>query len=59
VIDADGRIVASIGPLVASTASLRMPPPHPPTPFSRFGHGTSAVFGALLLLAAAATRRRA
>ncbi len=59
VIDADGRIIGSIGPLVAATLSLRMPPPHPPTPFSRYGHWTSAAFGALILAAAAATRRRA
>lgn len=59
VIDAHGRIVASIGPHLASTLSLRMPPPLPPTLFARFAHWTSFAFGAVLLAAALALRRRA
>ncbi len=59
IVDAHGRIVARIGQHVAATLSLRMPPPLPPTLFGRYGHGTSAAFGALLLAAAVALRRRA
>ncbi len=58
VIDAHGRIVASIGPGVAETRSLRLPPPLLPTPFARYAHGTTFVFGAALLLAAVVLRRR-
>ena len=51
IIDAHGRIVASVGPQhAAATLSLRMPPPLPPTLFSRYAHWTSLAFGALLLV---------
>jgi hypothetical protein len=35
-----------------AVVSARLPAPLPPTLFARFDHATSAVFGALLLLAA-------
>ncbi|UAJ11608.1 apolipoprotein N-acyltransferase [Glacieibacterium megasporae] len=56
-IDAYGRIVASIGPHQAATLSLRVPPPLPPTLFGRFAHWTSLVFG-LALVAGAMTAGR-
>jgi len=58
IIDAYGRVVASIGPHIMSTLSLRMPPPLPPTLFARFAHWTSFTFGLSLLAAAVALRRR-
>ncbi len=58
VIDAHGRVVASIGPHVMSTLSLRLPPPLPPTLFARFAHWTSFALGLTLLAAAVALRRR-
>ena len=58
IIDAHGRVVASIGPHIMSTLSLRLPPPLPPTLFARFAHWTSLAFGAVLLAAAVALRRR-
>ena len=57
-IDASGRVVASIGQHRAATLSLRMPPPHPATLFARYAHATSLVFGLTLLVAALALRRR-
>ena len=57
-IDARGRIVASIGPHRAATLSLRVPPPLPPTLFARFAHWTSFAFGLALLAGAIALRRR-
>ena len=58
VIDANGRVVASLPQHVADTLTLRMPPPLPPTLFARFAHWSSFAFGALLLAAAIALRRR-
>lgn len=58
VIDAHGRIVAALAPHVASSLSLRMPPPLPPPLFARFAHWTSFAFGAVLLAAALALRQR-
>ncbi len=58
VIDAHGRIVTRIGPGVAETKSIRMPPPLPPTLFARFAHWTSFAFGAALLAGAFVLRRR-
>ncbi len=58
VIDARGRVVASLGLHRVGDVSLRMPPPLPPTPFARFAHATSAALGGLLLVAAVALRRR-
>lgn len=57
-IDADGRIVARIGPHIASSLSLRVPPPHPPTLFSRYAHWTSVAFGLALIAGAFVLRRR-
>ena len=56
-VDAYGRIVASIGPHQAATLSLRVPPPLPPTLFAHFAHWTSFVFG-LALAAGALTMGR-
>ncbi len=58
VIDGHGRIVARLGPHVAAALTQTMPPPLPPTLFARFAHGTSAVFGVVLVAAAAALGRR-
>lgn len=58
VIDAHGRVVASIAQHRADTLTLRMPPPLPPTLFSRYAHWTSFAFGAVLLVGALALRRR-
>jgi apolipoprotein N-acyltransferase len=58
IIDAHGRVVASIGPHLMSTLSQRLPPPLPPTLFARFAHWTSFAFGLTLLAAAVALRRR-
>lgn len=58
IIDAHGRVIASIGPHIMSTLSLRLPPPLPPTLFARFAHWTSFTFGLSLLAAAVALRRR-
>ena len=58
IVDAHGRVVASIAQHVMATLSLRLPPPLPPTLFARFAHGTSAVFGGLLLIVAVVVRRR-
>ena len=58
VIDAHGRVVASVPQRVARALTLRMPPPLPPTLFARFAHWTSFAFGAMLLAAAMALRRR-
>ena len=57
-IDANGRVVASIGPHKAATLSLRVPPPHPPTLFARFAHWASFAFALALLAGALCLRRR-
>ena len=57
-IDARGRVVRELGPHVMGVISAALPPPLPPTLFSRFGHWTSLVFGLLILAVALWTSRR-
>ncbi len=56
VIDARGRIVRELGQGVAGIVTTPLPPPLPPTWFSRWAHWTTLVFGAALLAGAAAAR---
>ncbi|GAA0734457.1 apolipoprotein N-acyltransferase [Sphingomonas japonica] len=58
VIDADGRIVASIPHETSGAVEARIPRPLPPTPFSRIGNWAAAIVAALLLAGAVAIRRR-
>jgi len=50
VIDARGNINASSRLGEAAIVTATLPPPLPPTPFARYGHGTSAALGALFLI---------
>ena len=52
VIDAHGRVVASLALHRVGTMSLRVPAALPPTLFARHAHWTSFAFGLLLLAAA-------
>ncbi|MDK2762124.1 MAG: apolipoprotein N-acyltransferase [Sphingopyxis sp.] len=58
VIDADGRVVASLPRLTAGRIDTMLPPAHPPTLFSRHGNVLPVGFALLLLAAAIAFRRR-
>ena len=59
VIDADGRLLDSLPPHAMGVIDTRLPPPHPPTPFARFGNLLPFLFAALLVVAAIARRLRA
>ena len=59
VIDADGRLLASIGMGRAAYLDARLPPPHPPTLFARFGNALPMLFALLLAAAAIAVARKA
>lgn len=59
VIDADGRLLAHLPWREAGSIDARLPPPHPATPFARFGNLLPFLFAALLALLAIAVRRRA
>lgn len=59
IIDAHGRVVASVAQGVADTASAPLPPPRQPTLFAQWGHLTSLVWGLLLLAAGLLLDRRA
>ncbi len=58
VIDADGRVVASIPMHQAGRIDTHLPPPHAPTLFARFGNILPVGFALLLLALAIAFRRR-
>lgn len=58
VIDAQGRILASIGMRRAGAVEVPMPAPLPPTLFSRLGNWAAAVVALAMLAAAVAIRRR-
>ncbi|AMU91266.1 apolipoprotein N-acyltransferase [Sphingopyxis macrogoltabida] len=58
VIDADGRILASIPMHRPGRIDTTLPPPHAPTLFARFGNILPVGFALLLLAAAIAFRRR-
>ena len=55
-IDARGHIVRALGQGVEGIVTTQLPPPLPPTWFSRWAHWTTLVFGAGLLMGAAAAR---
>ena len=57
VIDAHGRVVASVPFRTEGAADAPLPPARPPTLFSRFGNGIAAAMAGLLLLFAIAIRR--
>jgi apolipoprotein N-acyltransferase len=59
VIDADGRLLASLPPHRAAFLDARLPPPHPPTLFARFGNALPMLFALLLAAAAIAVARKA
>ncbi|MCT2399110.1 apolipoprotein N-acyltransferase [Novosphingobium mangrovi (ex Huang et al. 2023)] len=52
VIDADGIVRAAVPRHVAQRIDGRIPPPHEPTPFARYGNALPLIFAALLGLAA-------
>lgn len=58
VIDADGRVLASLPMHRAGRIDTTLPPPHAPTLFARFGNMLPLAFAALLLALAIATGRR-
>lgn len=58
IIDADGRLLATIPQGRAGAIELPLPPAHPPTLFARFGNGIAAIVALFLALAAVAIRRR-
>lgn len=58
IIDARGRVVAQVAQGVADIASAPLPTARPPTPFARWGHLTSLVWGLLLLAAGLTLDRR-
>ncbi|MDZ3832371.1 MAG: apolipoprotein N-acyltransferase [Sphingopyxis sp.] len=58
VIDADGRLLASIPMHQAGRIDMTLPPPHAPTLFARFGNAMSVGFALLLIVLAIAFQRR-
>ncbi|WP_442680600.1 apolipoprotein N-acyltransferase [Sphingomonas sp. ASY06-1R] len=59
IIDADGRLLASLPWRTAGAIELPLPSARPPTLFARFGNLLPALLGILLLAIAFASRRRA
>jgi len=59
IIDADGRLLATIPLDHAGAVELPIPPAHAPALFARLGNWMAAITAALLLLCAIAIRRRA
>ena len=57
-IDAHGRLVATIPAGVRGVESAPLPPALPPTLFARYGHAVAGVFGGLLLALALWLDRR-
>ena len=58
VVDAEGRLLASLPWRTAGVIDSRLPPAAPPTLFSRFGNWLSFAFALLLVAAAIAVRRK-
>ena len=58
IIDAGGRVVASVGANRAGAAEARLPAPLPPTLFARMGNRMAAIVGMLLAILAIAMMRR-
>lgn len=59
IIDADGRVLASIPAETAGAIELPIPPAHAPTLFARMGNWMAVITVLLLALLAVAIRRRA
>lgn len=59
VIAADGALLATVPAGRAGTITLPLPPPLPPTVFSRFGNLLALITAVILALGAVAIRRRA
>jgi apolipoprotein N-acyltransferase len=59
VIDADGRLLASLPWRTAGAIERPLPPPHPPTPFARWGNILPLVLALFLGAMGFASRRRA
>ncbi|MBY0521368.1 MAG: apolipoprotein N-acyltransferase [Sphingomonas sp.] len=59
IIDADGRILASIPAHTAGAIERAIPPANPPTLFAKIGNLAAALVAAAMLLLAVAIRRRA
>ncbi len=59
VFGADGRLLHSIGMHREAYLDARLPPPHPPTLFARFGNVLPMIFALLLAAAAIAVSRKA
>jgi len=59
VIDADGRLLATVPSRKAGAIELPMPEAHPPTLFARLGNWMALLVAAAMLLAAVAIRRAA
>ncbi|MFL6846742.1 MAG: apolipoprotein N-acyltransferase [Allosphingosinicella sp.] len=57
VVDADGRLLASLAWRRAGVIDARLPPPKPPTPFARFGNLLPLLFALLLAGLALASGR--
>lgn len=57
IIDAHGRVLASVAPGATGAAETELPPPAPPTLFARLGSLMTLLVGALLAVAAVAFRR--
>ncbi|MDB5697332.1 MAG: lnt [Alphaproteobacteria bacterium] len=58
VIDADGRLLQSMGWRRTGVIDAQLPGPKPPTPFARFGNALPLLFALLLAAAAIAVRRK-
>lgn len=58
VIDAEGRVVESLPMGAAGRIDTRLPPPHAPTLFARYGNILPLIFAGLLLALAIASGRR-
>jgi apolipoprotein N-acyltransferase len=59
VIDADGRLLASLGWRTMGVIDSRLPPARPPTLFARFGNALPLLFALLLAAGTIAVRRKA
>ena len=58
VISANGDVVASVPMGVDGRIDMRLPPPHAPTPFARFGNMLPLLLAAAMLVLAIASARR-
>jgi apolipoprotein N-acyltransferase len=59
VVDADGRLLNSLGWRTMGVIDTRLPPSKPPTLFARFGNWLPILFALLLVAPAIAVRRKA